>query len=205
MTYVREISFVVPSSLPIPLPTPAPNSTFSPPAIPSTTPSYLEPPKLIMATTNLTLSYILQCRESITYLPTPWPPSAASSSSPSPSASSSAPTTTIPSQQHHKPRHPLSHPSLPSSTLFSQSALIFSTGSLASLPYPPPQISLCSPIPPQSLTAASTGAQRLAGRRVEKWSAQRFRDNAERGKGAMFESAEKVWRGSWRREGEGED
>ncbi|SCV72583.1 BQ2448_4120 [Microbotryum intermedium] len=192
-TYCREVSFVVPSSL-------------ANPAVPQTegtSTCHLEPPKLLMASTNLTLSHIMQCRESISYLPLPWPhvpeetvaqlapsllsSSASSSPLPSTSSSSSGPTS----------HHPLSHPSLPPSTLFSQSALIFTTGKLAAEPYPPIGISAHSPIKPRSFPSASTFPQRAAGKKIEQWAQGRFEMNADAGRGAMNWAAKKFWQQEW--------
>lgn len=157
-----------------------------------------------MASTNLTLSYLLQCRESISYLPHPWPYLPTNSKTlnnlaplatkiPSTSTSTTNPIdSTIPTpQQEQYPHHPLSHPSLPPHTLFSQSALIYSTGIFASENYPPIGISKLSPIKPLSEPRASTAPQRAAGRRVEKWSLSRFEGNAEIGRGAMIWAADR--------------
>ncbi|KAI5481044.1 PRELI/MSF1 domain protein [Pseudohyphozyma bogoriensis] len=166
ITYVREVTFLVPSSI-----TP-PNLTTTP----SPDQTLLEPPKLLMASTNLTLSSLLQCRESIAYLPHPWPYSPITSSTlapqepDSPPAPGSAPPST--------PAHPLSHPSMPPTTLFTQSALFFSTGIFAAAPYPPTGISPLSPIAPLSLPRAQTAPQRAAGGKVERWSRDRFEMNA---------------------------
>ncbi|SGY68095.1 BQ5605_C004g02848 [Microbotryum silenes-dioicae] len=189
-TYCREVSFVVPSSLV----NPAVSSTEA------TSTCHLEPPKLLMASTNLTLSHIMQCRESISYLPLPWPhvpektvaqlaPSLLSSSTPRPSTSSSP--------SYPTSRHPLSHPSLPPSTLFSQSALIFTTGKLAAEPYPPIGISAHSPIKPRSFPSASTFPQRAAGKKIEQWAQGRFEMNADGGRGAMEWAAKKFWQQEW--------
>lgn len=188
VTYVREISFVVPSSLSNPT-DPSPATLAS---------SHLEPPKLLMASTNLTLSYLLQCRESISYIPHPWPHTPRETLA---SLAPLAPTTPTTSSSAPSPRedpHPLSHPALPDHTLFSQSALIFSTGIFASNPYPPIGISKASPIEPLSKPRAGTMPQRAAGKKVEKWSTDRFESNAEKGRTAMEHAAERFWR-------EGED
>lgn len=165
VTYVREVSFVVPSSTAHPLDHPE-----------RTTDYHLEPPKLLMASTNLTLAHIMQCRESISYLPHPWPLPL---------------TTALPPPLS---QHPLSHASLPSHTLFSQSALIFSTGLFAAYPFPPVGISSASPIEPLSSPRAGTAPQRAVGRKVEKWGADRFVSNAETGRGAMEHAAQKFWK-----------
>ncbi|KAK4705938.1 hypothetical protein P7C70_g264, partial [Phenoliferia sp. Uapishka_3] len=181
VTFVREVSFVVPSSLAHPT-----DPTLSSPAT-----SYQEPPKLLMASTNLTLSYLLQCRESISYLPFPWPHIAPETMA---TLAPLAPTLPRPppSTSDLKP-HPLSHPTLPSHTLFSQSALIYSTGIFASNPYPPVGISKASPIEPLSMPRAKTMPQRAAGKKVEIWSTERFVGNAEKGRAAMDYAARRFW------------
>lgn len=185
-TFVREVSFVVPSSLANP---------NLPPDVASSI-ADLEPPKLLMASTNLTLANVMQCRESISYLPHPWP------HMPKPTASQFAPsledaaTTFEPDQAPSEP-HPLSHPLLPDTTLFSQSALIFSTGLFASQPYPPVGISRASPIKPVSLPRANTMPQRALGNKVEQWAAARFETNAETGRSAMDLAAKRLWEAEW--------
>ncbi|GAA5877446.1 hypothetical protein JCM1840_006103 [Sporobolomyces johnsonii] len=203
ITYAREVSFVVPSSLPNPsLPSPSPAL------------SLLEPPKLLMASTNLSLSTLLQCRESISYLPHPWP------HLPQPTKRQLAPELTLrerngdalpsgpdadvdderdPDANAPYPSplptdHPLSHPTMPPTTLFSQSALIFSLGILATAPYPPRGISPASPVAPLSSPAAGTFPQRAAGKRVEEYSKGRFEENAQGGRAAMQWAAAKLWR-----------
>lgn len=147
-----------------------------------------------MASTNLTLSYLLQCREAISYLPYPWPYDSATATLLAPLAfkvkddSTSTPPPPPPSA------HPLSHPTLPPHTLFSQSALLFSTGIFASENYPPIGISSASPIEPLTLPRAATAPQRAAGRKVERWSQDRFVGNAETGRGAMEYSASRFWK-----------
>lgn len=155
-----------------------------------------------MASTNLTLSHIMQCREAISYIPHPWP------HLPAPTASQFAPSlakgikaTSSPSPP--PPEHPLSHPALPPSTLFSQSALIFSTGIFASQPYPPIGISLLSPVEPLSLPQAGTMPQRALGKKVEKWGKDRFETNAETGRNAMQLMAAKLWEAEWTKVGAG--
>lgn len=158
----------------------------------TTTRSYhLEPPKLLMASTNLTLAYLLQCRESISYLPLPWPhiPS-------DPSLAPLSSTSHLGAYSPHSPStppHPLSHEAFPPHTLFSQSALIFSTGIFASEAYPPIGISKASPILPLHYPRAATAPQRAAGRKVERWSTDRFESNAETGRGAMMDAAQRAW------------
>lgn len=204
MTYAREVSFIVPAS------------TAHPHAEPSTPPSQilLEPPKLLMASTNLSLSSLLQCRETISYLPHPWP------HLPLPTRKQFAPKLRLtvrngdsdngdddegeddlPDENENEPYpspattdHPLSHPTMPPSTLFSQSALIFSTGVLATESYPPHGISVESPIEPETLPAATTYPQRAAGRKVEEYSRDRFEQNAQGGRAAMEWAAGKLWR-----------
>ncbi|GAA5922097.1 hypothetical protein JCM1841_003152 [Sporobolomyces salmonicolor] len=203
ITYAREVSFVIPSSLPNPsLPSPSPAL------------SLLEPPKLLMASTNLSLSTLLQCRESISYLPHPWP------HLPQPTKRQLAPKLTLrerngdplpsgagedddderdPDANAPYPSplptdHPLSHPTMPPTTLFSQSALIFSLGILATAPYPPRGISSSSPVAPLSSPAAGTFPQRAAGKRVEEYSKGRFEENAQGGRAAMQWAAAKLWR-----------
>ncbi|GAA5944177.1 uncharacterized protein JCM15063_000169 [Sporobolomyces koalae] len=197
VTYAREVSFIVPSSLPNPSdPSPTPTATLK------------EPPKLLMASTNLSLSSLLQCRESISYLPHPWP------HLPQPTREQLAPTlslrdeddsessdaelasadTSNPSYPKPSPGdHPLSHPTMPPTTLFSQSALIFTLGPIASNAYPPHGISPTSPIRPESFPAASFFPQRAAGKRVEEYSKGRFEENAQGGRQAMMWAAEEMW------------
>lgn len=185
---MREVSFVIPSSTANPLVSLA----TSAPTV------HQEPPKLLMASTNLTLSHIMQCRESISYIPHPWPhlpkptanqlaPSLLNSSADSPSTEFAP----------DDPSHPLSHPSLPPSTLFSQSALIFSTGMFASQAYPPIGISRLSPIEPLSLPRAGTMPQRALGKKVEQWGKDRFETNAETGRNAMEWMAKRLWEAEW--------
>jgi hypothetical protein len=188
VTYVREVSFVVPSST---APPALPKTDAAP--VPTLVDYHREPPKLLMASTNLTLAYLLQCRETISYLPHPWPhaPGVNPSRTSIPnSASLSSPSTSFNKQDPH----PLSHASLPPHTTFNQAALIFSTGIFASTAYPPTGISTSSPIEPLSQPRASTAPQRAAGRKVEKWSQGRFEMNAEKGRGAMEHAAWKFWR-----------
>ncbi|KAM0751797.1 hypothetical protein T439DRAFT_324991 [Meredithblackwellia eburnea MCA 4105] len=190
VTFVREVSFVVPSCLPNPS-QPAASVTTS-------TTAHLEPPKLLMASTNLTLSYLLQCRESISYLPHPWPYTPETASTLAPLADQISlreddEPATSPLPSNSPKAHPLSHPTLPPSTLFSQSALIYSTGMMASNPYPPIGISKHSPIPPLSQPRAGTAPQRAAGKRVERWSTDRFEMNAENGRRAMEYAAGRFW------------
>lgn len=178
VTFVREVSFLVPSATQIP-------------SADRSQPYHAEPPKLLMASTNLTLAYIMQCREAISYLPHPWPHA--------PSAPSLAPLASTvklppPPTMTHDSRHPLSHPSFPPHTLFSQSALIFTTGMFASEPYPPIGISVDSPIEPFTYPKAATGMQRAAGRKVERWGTDRFECNAETGRSAMLDAAERAWK-----------
>ncbi|GAA5887844.1 hypothetical protein JCM16303_007356 [Sporobolomyces ruberrimus] len=201
VTYAREVSFIVPSSLPNP----------SDPAT-SPTAALKEPPKLLMASTNLSLSSLLQCRESISYLPHPWP------HLPQPTKEQLAPQLSLredgsdeilsasPSRDDSDPDsnpsypipspgdHPLSHPTMPPTTLFSQSALIFSLGPIASKPYPPNGISPTSPISPESFPAASFFPQRAAGAKVEEYSKGRFEENAQGGRQAMMWAAEDMWK-----------
>ncbi|KAK4052194.1 hypothetical protein OIV83_002489 [Microbotryomycetes sp. JL201] len=199
-TFVREVSFVVPSGEP------------NPQESSSTTVAHLEPPKLVMASTNLTLANLMQCRESISYLPHPWPnlprttasqfaPSLRSSShildsrrgSRTPSLSSSTSSSLLVSDSDST-----ASSSLPPSTLFSQSALIFSTGPLASQPYPPIGISAASPIEPLTFPRANTMPQRALGKRIEQWGATRFETNAQTGKEAMTHAAKTFWEQEWR-------
>ncbi|GAA5854908.1 hypothetical protein JCM8547_004118 [Rhodosporidiobolus lusitaniae] len=199
VTYAREVSFLVPSSLPNP-------SLPSPPGEPASL-ALEEPPKLLMASTNLSLSSLLQCRESISYLPRPWP------HLPQPTKRQLAPELSLRGEEEEdgerggkggeesepypsplETDHPLSHPTMPSSTLFSQSALIFTTGILASSPYPPRGISKESPVRPESMPAASTVMQRAAGKRVEEYSKGRFEENAGTGRSAMTWAAARLWR-----------
>jgi len=202
ITYAREVSFIVPSSLPNPTdPSPSPEAQLK------------EPPKLLMASTNLTMSSLLQCRESISYLPHPWPhlpqptkeqlaPGLSLRDDGSdeiliPSSSSSDDDDDDDLPSHHKPApgdHPLSHPTMPSTTLFSQSALIFSLGPIASKAYPPHGISPTSPIHPESFPSASTFPQRAAGNKIEQYSKGRFEENAQGGRQAMMWAAEDMWR-----------
>ncbi|GAA5979825.1 hypothetical protein JCM11641_002705 [Rhodosporidiobolus odoratus] len=203
ITYAREISFLVPSSLPPPHPP-------LPPETPST--SLAEPPKLLMASTNLSLSSLLQCRESISYLPHPWP------HLPKPTRRQLAPGLAGGSlrgvegegegagadeeeeglgsyPQAKDTDHPLSHPTMPSTTLFSQSALIFSCGLMAAFPYPPTQCtSSPSSTPPESLPEASTVFQRAGGKKVEEYSKGRFEENAQGGRAALEWISGKLWR-----------
>ncbi|GAA5990611.1 hypothetical protein JCM10908_003153 [Rhodotorula pacifica] len=204
VTYAREVSFIVPAS------------TIHPRAGSSIPPSQvlLEPPKLLMASTNLSLSSLLQCRETISYLPHPWP------HLPFPTRRQFAPKLRstvrngdsdngddgegedeLPDEDENEPYpsptatdHPLSHPTMPPSTLFSQSALIFSTGVLATEAYPPKGVSVESPIEPGSLPPAATYPQRAAGRKVEEYSRDRFEQNAQGGRAAMEWAAGKLWR-----------
>ena len=184
VTFVREVSFVVPSALGHP----------TDPSLSSPATNHHEPPKLLMASTNLTLSYLLQCRESISYLPHPWPhavPETLEQLAPPAATLPERPASTPPTPI--TPPHPLSHPALPSHTLFSQSALIYSTGIFASNPYPPVGISKASPIEPLSMPRAKTLPQRAAGRKVETWSTERFEMNAENGRAAMEHAARSFW------------
>ncbi|KAL8279251.1 hypothetical protein RQP46_008288 [Phenoliferia psychrophenolica] len=184
VTFVREVSFVVPSSLGHP----------TDPTLSSPDTNHLEPPKLLMASTNLTLSYLLQCRESISYIPYPWPhavPETLETLAPLAATLEGRPTSTPPTPVP-KP-HPLSHPAMPSHTLFSQSALIYSTGIFASNPYPPVGISKASPIEPLSMPRAKTMPQRAAGKKVETWSTERFEMNADKGRAAMEHAARRFW------------
>lgn len=203
MTYAREVSFIVPAS------------TAHPHTASTTAPSQvvLEPPKLLMASTNLSLSSLLQCRETISYLPHPWP------HLPLPTRRQFAPKLRssvrngdsedgdgdgedeLPDENENEPYpsatatdHPLSHPTMPPSTLFSQSALIFSTGVLATEAYPPKGVSIESPIAPASRPPAATYPQRAAGRKVEEYSRDRFEQNASGGRAAMEWAAGKLWR-----------
>ncbi|BGP18826.1 hypothetical protein JCM10213_003481 [Rhodosporidiobolus nylandii] len=202
ITYAREVSFIVPSSLPNP-------SIPSPPGE-SPSLSLQEPPKLLMASTNLSLSSLLQCRESISYLPHPWP------HLPQPTRRQLAPELSTnlrseeedasgedeedaegvpPYPQARETDHPLSHPTMPPTTLFSQSALIFACGLLASAPYPPRQCTTSpSSTPAESLPAADFFPQRAAGKRVEEYSKGRFEENAQTGRSAMDFAAAKLWR-----------
>lgn len=214
ITFAREVSFIVPSSLPNPsLPSPPGESSRD---------TLVEPPKLLMASTNLSLSSLLQCRESISYLPSPWP------HLPKPTRRQLAPELSLREQEaadaaergedgaadedkdvelvYPDPKetdHPLTHPTMPPSTLFSQSALIFSVGVLASAPFPPIGISSSSPIPPLSYPPASTIFQRKAGERIEEYSKGRFEENAVGGREAMKVAAGRLWR-AVEREGGGE-
>jgi hypothetical protein len=203
VTYAREVSFIVPAS------------TAHPHTASTTAPSQvvLEPPKLLMASTNLSLSSLLQCRETISYLPHPWP------HLPLPTRRQFAPKLRssvrngdsedgegdgedeLPDENENEPYpsatatdHPLSHPTMPPSTLFSQSALIFSTGVLATEAYPPKGVSVESPIAPASRPPAATYPQRAAGRKVEEYSRDRFEQNASGGRAAMEWAAGKLWR-----------
>ena len=204
MTYAREVSFIVPAS------------TAHPQTASTTAPSQvvLEPPKLLMASTNLSLSSLLQCRETISYLPHPWP------HLPLPTRRQFAPKLRssvrngdsedgdgydgeedLPDENENEPYpsatatdHPLSHPTMPPSTLFSQSALIFSTGVLATEAYPPKGVSVESPIAPASRPPAATYPQRAAGRKVDEYSRDRFEQNASGGRAAMEWAAGKLWR-----------
>lgn len=168
----------------------------------ATATAHLEPPKLLMASTNLTLANVMQCRESISYLPHPWP------HLPKPTASQLAPSLAESSTTYDPERpdststpppaaHPLSHPLLPDTTLFSQSALIFSTGLFASQRYPPFGISRASPIEPLSNPRANTLPQRALGKKVEQWGAARFETNAESGRSAMQLAAQRLWEAEW--------
>ncbi|GAA5911171.1 hypothetical protein JCM8208_005746 [Rhodotorula glutinis] len=203
VTYAREVSFVVPSCVP---------SSSDPDQSPAR--ALLEPPKLLMASTNLTLSSLLQCRESISYIPHPWP------HLPPPTRQQFAPALSVrdedsaddcgvipgegdddsddagvpPYPSPAETDHPLSHPAMPPTTLFSQSALIFSTGVLACERYPPHGVSPDSPVPPLTNPAASTFPQRAAGRRVEEYSKGRFEENATGGRAAMQWAAGRLWR-----------
>ncbi|GAA5867737.1 hypothetical protein JCM3774_003396 [Rhodotorula dairenensis] len=208
VTYAREVSFIVPAS------------TAHPHTASTTAPSevLLEPPKLLMASTNLSLSSLLQCRETISYLPHPWP------HLPFPTRRQFAPKLKstvrngdsdgygygdadddadddLPDDDENEPYpsptatdHPLSHPTMPPSTLFHQSALIFSTGVLATEAYPPKGVSVESPIAPASFPPAATYPQRAAGRKVEEYSRDRFEQNASGGRAAMEWAAGKLWR-----------
>ena len=164
-----------------------------------------------MASTNLTMSSLLQCRESISYLPHPWPhlpkptkeqlaPGLSLRDDGSdeilpPSSSSSSDDDNLSTYPSPSPGdHPLSHPTMPSTTLFSQSALIFSLGPIASKPYPPHGISPTSPIEPESFPSASTFPQRAAGNKIEQYSKGRFEENAQGGRMAMMWAAEDMWR-----------
>ncbi|KAM0792947.1 hypothetical protein ACM66B_002706 [Microbotryomycetes sp. NB124-2] len=204
-TFVREVSFVVPAG--------EPNQT----ELTTTTEAHLEPPKLVMASTNLTLANLMQCRESISYLPHPWPnlpratatqfapallgPSQArglrrgsgNSRSRTPSLSSSSSDGSESSSSDSE----ASATSLPPSTLFSQSALIFSTGPLAHQPYPPHGISSLSPIQPLTFPRANTLPQRALGKKIEQWGASRFETNAQTGKEAMTFAAKTFWEQEW--------
>jgi len=75
VTYVREVSFLVPSGL-------SHTSSSSSSAAQAQSQSanederrydHAEPPKLLMASTNLSMSSVFQCREAISYVPHPWP------------------------------------------------------------------------------------------------------------------------------------
>ncbi|KAK4049776.1 hypothetical protein OIO90_005357 [Microbotryomycetes sp. JL221] len=204
-TFVREVSFVVPSG--------TPNcSTTGLQATASTSLAHLEPPKLVMASTNLTLANLMQCRESISYLPHPWPnlpettaaqfaPSLRGSShvfdtrrmSSSSSSSSSPPSLSSHASTDSDSSLSSTSTIMPGSTLFSQSALIFTTGPLAFQPYPPHGISLPTPIEPLSQPRANTMPQRALGKKVEQWGKSRFETNAESGKQAMNHAAKTFW------------
>ncbi|GAA6003416.1 hypothetical protein JCM10207_000324 [Rhodosporidiobolus poonsookiae] len=198
VTYAREVSFVVPASLPNPL--------HPSPSEPSKT--LLEPPKLLMASTNLSLRSLLQCREAISYLPQPWP------HLPKPTRVQLAPELSS-SLREPEPNsddddgeeggeapypgpaatdHPLSHPTMPPTTLFSQSALIFSCGLLAATPYPPAGTPGLRRDEVEVEPAASFLPQRAAGKRVEEYSKTRFEENASGGKSAMEWAAGRYWR-----------
>lgn len=202
VTYAREVSFVVPSSI-------------ANPTDPEHSPAraLLEPPKLLMASTNLSLSSLLQCRESISYIPHPWPhlppptrqqfapalsvrddDDSADDSGSIPGEDADSDDAVPPYPSPAETDHPLSHPAMPPTTLFSQSALIFSTGVLATDRYPPYGISADSPVAPLSNPAASTFPQRAAGRRVEEYSKGRFEENATGGRAAMQWAAGRLWR-----------
>ncbi|GAA5824876.1 hypothetical protein JCM10212_000921 [Sporobolomyces blumeae] len=221
VTYAREVSFIVPSSLPPPPPsspfppTSSSSSSTTPPRESTMDPrtALLEPPKLLMASTNLSLSSLLQCRESISYLPHPWP------HLPPVTKRQLAPTLSLREddnddddddddgggdssrgsrpeqggQEDEAQSHPLTHPSMPPTTLFSQSALIFSLGPIASFAYPPRGISPSSPIRPEAFPPASTFPQRAAGKRVEEYSKGRFEENAGKGRDAMEWAGERFW------------
>ncbi|GAA6033384.1 hypothetical protein JCM8097_006724 [Rhodosporidiobolus ruineniae] len=197
ITYAREVSFVVPSSLPSPSPSPSSPEPASQ--------ALQEPPKLLMASTNLSLSSLLQCREAISYIPHPWP------HLPQPTRRQLAPKLDLRDEDlaaededdsdavapYPRPRetdHPLSHPTMPPTTLFSQSALIFSCGIMAASAYPPKGISPDSPVAPESQPEASTLFQRAAGARVEAYSKDRFQSNAAGGREAMMYQAGHLWR-----------
>ncbi|GJN88208.1 hypothetical protein Rhopal_001173-T1 [Rhodotorula paludigena] len=197
VTYAREVSFIVPSCTANPSePSPSPSRVL------------LEPPKLLMASTNLSLSTLLQCRETISYLPHPWPhlpPPTRQQFAPALSVrdANSDDSGEIPGEEDDgvppypspaETDHPLSHPAMPPTTLFSQSALIFSTGVLATAPYPPYGISTESPVEPLSKPSASTYPQRAAGKRVEDYSQTRFEENAQGGRAAMEWAAGRLWR-----------
>ncbi|GAA5836438.1 hypothetical protein JCM11251_007079 [Rhodosporidiobolus azoricus] len=202
ITYAREVSFVVPSSLP--------NPTLPSPPGESPSLALAEPPKLLMASTNLSLSSLLQCRESISYLPHPWP------HLPQPTKRQLAPELSLrrdedddastlngdedgdednaPYPSALETDHPLSHPTMPPTTLFSQSALIFTTGILASAPWPPRGISRDSPVEPGSRPEASFYPQRMTGKKIEEYSKGRFEENAAGGRAAMDFVAGRLWR-----------
>lgn len=163
---MREVSFLVPSGT-----TPPP--VFKPKAGAAHDASldWQQPPKLVLASTNLTLATYMQCRESITYLPHPWP-------------GPTSPPETPSSHDALDPSHP-PKPPLPGQTMFTQSALIFTTGSIASAAWPPYGINEDSPIAAEAFPAARSALQRIAGGRIEQWAKDRFEMNADKGRDAM--------------------
>lgn len=196
-TFVREVSFLVPSGTPPP-PTFKPRTTRAL-AQAAHVDDWQQPPKFVLASTNLTLSNFMQCRESITYLPHPWP-------------SAPAPPPVLPPQTQQFPALSADEvetaspatgtPPLPPQTMFTQSALIFSTMSVAGSPYPPHGINEDSPIAPETYPAASNFVQRGAGNKIEQWGKDRFEMNAEKGRDAMRWAGNK-WAKVWRQQ-EGE-
>jgi len=188
-TFVREVSFLVPSGTP-------PPPTFKP----STkhqlghVNDWQQPPKLVLASTNLTLATFMQCRESITYLPHPWPSAPPPVLPPTPA---DFPTLAPAEVDHADPR--TGTPPLPPQTLFTQSALIFSAGSVAGSPYPPHGINEDSPVAPHAYPAAGNFVQRGAGAKIEQWGKDRFEMNAEKGRDAMRWAGNK-WAKVWRAE-----
>ncbi|BGP05635.1 hypothetical protein JCM10049v2_001441 [Rhodotorula toruloides] len=200
ITYAREVSFIVPASV-------------ASPSTPDLSPSLtlLEPPKLLMASTNLSLSTLLQCRETISYIPHPWP------FLPAPTRRQFAPQLSVrdermnaedggelpdeddddgnePYPSAKDTDHPLSHPTMPPTTLFSQSALIFSTGVIAADHYPPYGVAPDCTVKPETFPPGATYPQRAAGKKVEEFSKSRFEQNASGGRAAMEWAAGKLWR-----------
>lgn len=188
-TFVREVSFLVPSGTP-------PPPTFKPKTTQhiNHVDDWQQPPKLVLASTNLTLATFMQCRESITYLPHPWP------SAPPPilpPAADNFPALDPADVPHADPK--TGTPPLPPQTLFTQSALIFSAGSLAAERYPPHGINEDSPVAAHTYPAAGNFVQRGAGAKIEQWGKDRFEMNADKGRDAMRWAGNK-WAKVWRAE-----